>query len=110
MAGNGFTVIPDELHKFSGYLTGTTAPAVKEAASGVHGANGFDNQAFGILLAQILAVPARIAMGVVAGNLDKISDDVNATADATKKAAEAYTNQDEAASKGLGTFKAELKQ
>ncbi|WP_328608263.1 hypothetical protein OG943_03835 [Amycolatopsis sp. NBC_00345] len=109
MAGNGFTVIPDELHKFSGYLSGTTAPAVKEAASGVHGANGFDNQAFGILLAQILAIPARIAMSVVAGNLDKVSDDVTATADSTKKAAEAYTNQDESASNGLGTFKAELK-
>ncbi|MDT8913868.1 hypothetical protein [Amycolatopsis sp. PS_44_ISF1] len=109
MAGSGFTVNADELHEFSGYLSGTTAPAVKQAAGGVHGANGFDNQAFGILLAQILAVPARIAMGVVAGNLDQISADVSATADSTKKAAEAYTNQDRSASDGLGIFKAELK-
>jgi len=110
VAGDGFAVDPDELHTFGQYLSNTTAPAVKEAAGGVHAANGFDNQAFGIFLAQILAVPARIAMGVVADNLDKISDNVTKTAESTNKAADAYTNQDDSASAGLNDFKTELGQ
>jgi hypothetical protein len=110
VAGNGFAVDPAELHTFGGYLSNTTAPAVKDAASGVHAANGFDNQAFGIFLAQILAVPARIAMGVVAGNLDKISDNVTKTADSTNKAAEVYANQENSASTALNKFKTELGQ
>jgi hypothetical protein len=110
MAGDGFTVDPAEPHTFGGYLTNTTAPAVKDAASGVHAANGFDNQAFGIFLAQILAVPARIAMGVVGDNLDKISDNVTKTAESTTKAAETYTNQDNSVSAGLTDFKTELGQ
>ncbi|HVV09555.1 hypothetical protein [Amycolatopsis sp.] len=110
MAGQGFEVDPAELKTFGSYLTNTTVPAVKDAAGGVHSANGFDNQAFGIVLAQILAVPARIAMGVVAGNLDTLSDNITKTADATNKAAEAYTGQDGNVSAGLNDFKTELGQ
>ena len=108
MAGDGFQVDPAELHTFGGYLSNTTAPAVKDAASGVHAANGFDNQAFGIFLAQILAVPARIAMGVVVDNLDKISENVTTTAESTKKAAEVYAEQDDNAATAFKNLIAEL--
>lgn len=104
MAGQGFSVDPAELRNFGGYLTNTTAPAVQQAASGVHAANGFDDQAFGVLVAQILAVPARIAMATVGDNLDTVSQDVTQAADATTKAAEAYRTQDDNAATGLGTF------
>jgi len=102
--GNEFAVHPDELDKFSQYLDQTTAPAVKQAAADVHGCNGFDNDAFGIFLAQILAIPARIAMGVVAGNLDGVSDNVAHTAELTKKAAKAYRDQDANAKAGIDKF------
>ncbi|GAB2986360.1 hypothetical protein LWP59_10035 [Amycolatopsis acidiphila] len=108
MAGEGFSVDPAELRTFGGYLTNTTAAAVKEAASGVHAANGFDNQAFGVLVAQILAVPARIAMATVADNLDKVSQDVTTAADTTTKAAAAYADHDDSVSAGLGEFTTEL--
>lgn len=108
MAGQGFSADPAELRKFGDYLTNTTAPAVREAASGVHAANGFDNQAFGVLVAQILAVPARIAMATVADNLDEVSQDVTQAAETTGKAATAYTTQDDNASTGLGAFATEL--
>jgi hypothetical protein len=108
VAGEGFSVDPAELRTFGGYLTNTTAPAVEEAAGGVHAANGFDDQAFGILVAQILAVPARIAMATVADNLGKVSQDVTEAADTTNKAAAAYADQDASVSAGLGEFATEL--
>ncbi|WP_033294800.1 hypothetical protein [Amycolatopsis jejuensis] len=108
MAGKDFKVDPAELDKFSGYLEKTTSPAVKQAAADVHTANGFDNQAFGIFLAQVFAVPARITMGVVAGNLDKISGNVTETADLTKKAAKAYRDQDATAKDGIDKFLPEI--
>ncbi|TNC29070.1 hypothetical protein [Amycolatopsis alkalitolerans] len=110
MAGDGFKVDPAELHKFGDYLSRTTAPAVQQSASGVHAANGFDDQAFGVILAQILAIPARIALAAVAGNVDKASQDITQVAESTVKAAEAYRNQDEAALSGLGDFAKELGQ
>lgn len=108
MADNGFQVDPQELTKFGSYLSGTTAPAVSQAASGVHDANGFDNAAFGIFAAQLLAVPARIAMGVVASNLDGLSNEITDAADRTKQAATRYGDQDRSTASGLETFKTEL--
>ncbi|NKQ56245.1 hypothetical protein HFP15_25535 [Amycolatopsis sp. K13G38] len=108
MADAGYEVHPDELNKFGDYLTSTTKPEVEKAASGVRGHNGFDNSAFGIFAAQLLAVPARIAMGVVASNLDGLAKEIADAADRTKKAAKLYTEQDSQAADGLGNFKTEL--
>ncbi|WAL69277.1 type VII secretion target [Amycolatopsis cynarae] len=108
MAQNGYQVDPQELGKFAGYLKGTTAPAVEQASSGVHDANGFDNSAFGIFAAQLLAVPARIAMGVVGDQLSKLSKEMTDAADRTQTAADTYTQHDQNVAADLGTFKAEV--
>jgi len=108
VAEGGYQVHPDELNRFAGYLTGTTKPEVEKAASGVRAHNGFDNNAFGIFAAQLLAVPARIAMAVVADNLDNLAKEIADAADRTKKAATLYSEQDKTTADGLGNFKTEL--
>jgi hypothetical protein len=83
---------------------------VSQASSGVHSANGFDNSAFGVFAAQLLAVPARIALGVVGGNLDNLAKEITDAADRTKQAAAIYANRDRDVASGLQTFKTELGQ
>jgi len=72
VSGAGFSVDPAELQKFSQFLSGTTQPAVQDAANRMQAVNGFDSAAFGILLAQILAVPSRITMAVITGEITKL--------------------------------------
>lgn len=105
MSGNGYQVVTEELNKFADYLKSTTGPAMSQAASGVHSANGFDNNAFGIFVAQILAVPARIAMGVVAANLDDLSQEIADAGQRTTQAAQAYEDHEQDVAKGLQVFK-----
>jgi hypothetical protein len=71
-------------------------------------ANGFDNAAFGILLAQVLAVPSRITMGVITGEIGKLAGDIAKSAADVKKAAETYETHDSATAQGLSTFETEL--
>ncbi|MFF0145506.1 hypothetical protein ATK36_1689 [Amycolatopsis sulphurea] len=104
MSGNGFTVHTDELHTFSRYLDGRTAPAVHDAAKSVDDANRGDVDSFGVLLAQLLAVPARITLKTVSDNLHGVADDVTKTAGSTKQAAERYAEQDAHFAAGLGKF------
>jgi hypothetical protein len=66
---------------------------VSRASSSVHSANGFDNSAFGIFAAQLLAVPARIALAVVGGNLDDLAKEFNDAADRTKQVATTYSDR-----------------
>lgn len=108
VSGEGFSVDPAELQKFSQFLSGTTQPAVQDAANRMQAANGFDNAAFGILLAQILAVPSRITMGVITGEINKLVGDIGKSADDVKKAAETYSTHDTNTAKGLSTFETEL--
>ena len=110
VSGEGFSVDPAELQKFSQFLSGTTQPAVQDAANRMQAANGFDNAAFGILLAQVLAVPSRITMGVIAGEIGKLAGDIAKSSDDVKKAAEVYANHDSSTAKGLSTFNTELSQ
>lgn len=91
---SGYTVVTQELNQFASYLNGTTHPAVVAAANQVHSDNGFDNSAFGIFAAQILAVPARIAMGVVAGNLDKLAGQIASAGQATTQTANVYVQNE----------------
>lgn len=108
MADNGYQVDPQELRTFAGYLSNTTAPAVQQASGGVHEANGFDNNAFGVFLAQIMAIPARIAMGAVGDRLTQLSKEVTDAAQRTRQAAAAYDNHDQSVAADLRAFKAEL--
>ncbi|HEY4460554.1 MAG TPA: hypothetical protein VGN81_40015, partial [Pseudonocardiaceae bacterium] len=77
----GYQVDPTELTTFASYVSGTTHSEITDAANGVHSANGFDNNAFGIFAAQLLAVPARIAMGVATDNLNKLASEISNAAD-----------------------------
>ncbi|HEV7974285.1 hypothetical protein [Amycolatopsis sp.] len=110
VSGAGFSVDPAELEKFSQFLSGTTQPAVQDAANRMEAANGFDNAAFGILLAQVLAVPSRITMAVITGEITKLVGDIAKSATDVKKAADVYTNHDSSVVQTLGTFKTELSQ
>ena len=108
VSGAGFSVDPAELQKFSQFLSGTTQPAVQDAANRMQAANGFDNAAFGILLAQVLAVPSRITMGVITGEINKLVGDIAKSADDVKKAADVYSTHDSNTAQGLSTFETEL--
>ncbi|WP_328616621.1 hypothetical protein OHS18_09070 [Amycolatopsis sp. NBC_00355] len=108
VSGAGFSVDPAELQKFSQFLSGTTQPAVQDAANRMQAANEFDNAAFGILLAQVLAVPSRITMGVITGEITKLVGDIAKSADDVKKAADVYSTHDANTAQGLSTFETEL--
>ncbi|GAB3734957.1 hypothetical protein GCM10027598_60750 [Amycolatopsis oliviviridis] len=110
VSGAGFSVDPAELRKFSRFLSDTTQPAVQDAANRMQAANGFDNAAFGFLLAQALAVPSRITMATITGEIDKLVGDIGKSAADVKKAADMYANQDADAATTIGTFKTELGQ
>ena len=71
--GSGYQVDPSQLTTFAGYLSNTTGKAVTQAGDDVKSANGFDNNAFGILMAQFWSAPVRIDMAVVH---DKIMGDL----------------------------------
>lgn len=108
VSGAGFSVDPAELQKFSQFLSGTTQPAVQDAANRMQAANGFDNAAFGILLAQVLAVPSRVTMAVITGEINKLVGDIGKSADDLKKAADVYATHDANTAQGLSTFETEL--
>jgi hypothetical protein len=110
VSGEGFSVDPAELQKFSQFLSGTTQPAVQDAANRMRAVNGFDNAAFGILLAQILAVPSRITMAVITGEITKLVGDIGKSADDVKRAADVYATHDSNTAQGLRTFETELGQ
>jgi hypothetical protein len=94
-------VNPDELTTFARYLDSTTGPEVSKAARDVRAANGFDDNAFGVLLAQLLAAPARIAMDAVAGNLSGVADEIHDAGTRTFKAATDYEETDRATSRAV---------
>ncbi|GAA5170751.1 MULTISPECIES: hypothetical protein [Amycolatopsis] len=108
VSGAGFSVDPAELRNFSQYLSNTTQPAVQDAANRMQAANGFDNAAFGILLAQVLAVPSRITMAVITSEIRNLAGDIGSAATDVNKAADAYESQDSNAAQGLSTFSTEL--
>jgi hypothetical protein len=67
------SVDTDGLGQFADHVRNDTVYAIRRASDGVHALNGGDVDAFGVLLAQILGVPARIAMAVTAGHLGDLA-------------------------------------
>ena len=92
--GSGYTVTPSDLEKFADYLNNTTVSEINTAAQGVTSANGFDVNAFGVVLGQTMGVPSRIAMGVVADQLKSLSQKIAGVASTTKDTANNYTQND----------------
>ena len=93
---SGFAVQPAQLTTFSGFIRDTTAPIVQDAASELNGkATGFDNNAFGLVLAQVMAIPARIALGVGADQLNGLKSRLENAATTTDTTASNYQNSDQ---------------
>jgi hypothetical protein len=92
---SGYQVVTGELNSFANYLETTTVSEINTAAQGVTGANKADVNAFGVALAQAMAVPCRIAMGVVASNLRGLSQKISGVSDTTRTTANTY-DQNEA--------------
>lgn len=92
----GYQVRASELDSFANYLQNTTVSEINTAAQGVTSANGFDVNAFGVILGQAMGVPCRIAMGVVAAQLRGLSQKISTTAQNTRTTATQYANNDAA--------------
>ena len=104
VTSGGYQVDPAELTTFASYLNGTTHADVTAAANGVHAANGFDNNAFGIFAAQLLAVPARIAMGVATDNLNSLASEISSAANLTTTTANNYRTNEQNSAGSFGSI------
>jgi hypothetical protein len=100
MAHNDMTdtvsVDTDGLEQFADYLKSDTVYAIRRASDGVHALNGGDVNAFGVLLAQVLGVPARIAMAVAADHLDDLAHTMTDVARSVKDTASVYEDIEQA--------------
>lgn len=67
-SGSGYTVTPDTLRTYASGLD-DRAKQVTAAADKVHSVNGGDINAFGIAVGQVLGIPTRIALGVLADQI-----------------------------------------
>jgi hypothetical protein len=56
----------------------------------------------------VLAVPSRITMAVITGEITKLVGDISKSADDVKKAADVYSTHDANTAQGLSTFETEL--
>jgi hypothetical protein len=90
----GYQVAASELNDFAGFLDDTTVSEINTAAQGVASANKADINAFGIALGQSMGIPCRIAMGVVADNVKKLSDKVSSDAKNTRDTATQYSQNE----------------
>lgn len=95
MADNsGYQVTASDLNKFADYLDNTTVNEINTAAQGVTSANGFDYNAFGLILGQTMGIPSRIAMATVADQLKSLSQKISGVASTTKDTATQYTQNE----------------
>lgn len=90
----GYQVSANELDSFANYLQNTTVSEINTAAQGVTSANGFDVNAFGVILGQTMGVPSRIAMAVVASQLHALSQKISGVATNTKATAAQYAQNE----------------
>ncbi|KAA2264581.1 hypothetical protein F0L68_05595 [Solihabitans fulvus] len=93
MNGPGFGVDPTVLDSFAGELD-KRAAEVHGAADKVGAANGFDFQAFGAVMGQVLAVPSRIALKVVQDKVSGVAGSMDEAAKLTRDTAAHYRETD----------------
>ncbi|MFD7921400.1 hypothetical protein ACFV3R_19495 [Streptomyces sp. NPDC059740] len=86
----------DSLRRFADSLQYGTASAIQRVSEGVHTLNGGDVNAFGVLLAQVLGVPARIAMAVTAGHLDDLAHTIGDVSRTVRDTASVYEDTEQA--------------
>ena len=92
--GTGYQVAASDPNNFADFLDDTTVDEIKTAAQGVSSANKADINAFGIALQKSMGVPCRIAMGVVADTLNKLSTKVATDARTTRDTATSYSRNE----------------
>jgi hypothetical protein len=92
-AAGGFTVEPEVLDSYSTGLD-DRAQRVVQASQRVDAASGFDLNAFGILIGQVLAIPARIALADLQGKLHSAADGATSAAEKVRSAAKVYRETD----------------
>ncbi|HEX7657930.1 MAG TPA: hypothetical protein VF444_00515 [Pseudonocardiaceae bacterium] len=94
-SGGGYQVDTSQLTSFSKYLSGTTAKSVTQAGNDVQNANGFDNNAFGILMAQFWSAPVRIDMAIIHSKImGDLTDSINDVVDALQRNVDSYGQQE----------------
>ncbi|WP_406442557.1 hypothetical protein OHB00_40500 [Streptomyces sp. NBC_00631] len=90
------SVDTDGLEQFADYLQNDTVYAIRRASEGVHALNDGGVNAFGVLLAQVLGVPARIAMAVTADHLDDLAHTMADVAKSVYDTASVYEDIEQA--------------
>jgi hypothetical protein len=98
MAAAGFSVQPEVLENYSTALDARAQRVVK-AGDRIAALNGFDVNAFGILVGQALAVPTRFALLGLKDTLHAAADSTNSAAEKVRTAAKTYRETDGAHSK-----------
>ncbi|MDQ0381901.1 hypothetical protein [Amycolatopsis thermophila] len=89
----GYEVDPEVLDTYAGGL-GDRAGRVHAEAERVREVNGGDINAFGVAVGQVLGIPTRIALGVLAGQVASAAEVCTAEAENVRAAAEAYRGTD----------------
>jgi hypothetical protein len=85
----GFSVQPEVLDSFSAALDDRAQRVVK-AGDRIAALNGFDVNAFGILVGQALAMPTRFALLGLKNTLHTAADSTNSAAESVRTAAKTY--------------------
>jgi hypothetical protein len=93
MAAAGFTVRPEVLESYSTGLDDRAQRVVK-AAERLDAVSGFDLNAFGVLIGQVLAIPTRIAMADLQGKLHSGAEGATGAAEKVRAAAKIYRDTD----------------
>jgi hypothetical protein len=93
MAAAGFTVQPQVLESYSTGLD-DRAQRVAKAADRLDAVSGFNLNAFGILIGQVLAIPTRIAMADLKGKLHSGAGGATTAAGKVRSAAKIYRDTD----------------
>lgn len=89
MAAAGFTVQPEVLESYSTGLD-ERAQRVVKASERLDAASGFNLNAFGVLIGQVLAIPTRIAMADLKAKLHSGAEGATSAAAKVREAAKVY--------------------
>lgn len=93
MNSGSFAVDPTALDTYAGTLD-TRVTEVRAAADKVGAANGFDFNAFGAVMGQVLAIPSRIALKVVQDKVNGLAGSLEEAARTVRDTAKSYRDTD----------------
>ncbi|GAB3570680.1 hypothetical protein GCM10027445_24600 [Amycolatopsis endophytica] len=102
VSGGGYEVDPEVLDTYAGGLD-DRASRVSAEADQVRHVNGGDINAFGVAVGQVLGIPTRIALGVLADQVRSAAEACTSEAKNVRSAAEAYRGTDAAHADTLKT-------